>query len=141
MNYLSARDVLVIHARIVEKTGGSQGVRDVGLLESAMAAPRQSFDGDDLHGGVFMKAAVLFQKLAANHPFVDGNKRTAVAVASRFLYINNYQLNVSRSELVEFTVRVVEDDLDRTAIAEWLEEVSSRNFDMQNSDINSGNGT
>jgi death-on-curing protein len=121
MNYVSAKDVLVIHARIIDETGGSQGVRDVGLLESAVGAVSQTFDGEDLHEGVFLKGAVLLKKLTSNHAFVDGNKRTAFTAATRFLYINDYKLAAKNNELVAFMVRVVEESLETETIADWLE--------------------
>jgi len=124
MEYVSAQAVLVIHARIIDETGGSHGLRDVGRVESAVSAPKQSFAGDEVYSGLFAKAAVLFKKLASYHPFVDGNKRTAIATASRFLCKNGYRLSVSQKKMVAFTVRVVEDGLEIDAIAEWLKEHS-----------------
>lgn len=126
MEYVSAQAVLVIHARIIDATGGSHGVRDVGQIESAVTAPKQSFGGEEVYEEVFTKAAVLFKKLASYHPFVDGNKRTAVATASRFLYKNGHELSVPQKEMVTFTVQVVEDGLEIDAIAEWLEENSKQ---------------
>jgi len=120
LKYIDAQAVLVIHAKIIDKTGGSHGVRDVGMLESAVGAPRQSFDGKDLHQGVFTKAAVLFKKLASNHPFVDGNKRTAFAATARFLFMNGCIIEADETAVVNFTVRVVEKDLDIDQIADWL---------------------
>jgi death-on-curing protein len=124
MEHISAQAVLVIHARIIDATGGSHGVRYVGHIESAVSAPKQSFGGEAVYTDLFTKAAVLFKKLASYHPFVDGNKRTAVATAARFLYKNGYELSVSQEDMVAFTVRVVEDGLEVDAIAEWLEENS-----------------
>lgn len=126
MRYVSAKDVLVIHARIVEKTGGSQGVCDVGMLESAVAAPQKSFEGKDLYQGVFTKAAVLFKKLASNHPFVDGNKRTAFTMSARFLFMNGYTIEADETAVVNFTVRIVEKNLDIDQIADWLSKNAKR---------------
>jgi len=88
MNYLTAEQVLFIHARIIEETGGAHGVRDLGLLESAAARPQATFDGEDLYPDLFTKAAALMHALIQNHPFVDGNKRTGTVAAGLFLEIN-----------------------------------------------------
>lgn len=126
MRYLKPKEVLVIHARIIDQTGGSQGVRDVGLLESAVMGPQQSFGGKEVHEGVFAKAAALLERIASHHAFVDGNKRTAIAAAARFLYVNNYKLSASQEVIVNFMVQVVEEKLDHDAIATWLETHSEK---------------
>ena len=120
VKYIDAQAVLVIHAKIIDKTGGSHGVRDIGLVESAVAAPRQSFGGKKLYESVFAKAGVLFKKLAGHHPFVDGNKRTAFVSTARFLHRNGCKITAANNNVIDFTVRVVEDELEVEEIAEWL---------------------
>lgn len=83
--YLTPQQVLFIHARLIATTGGEHGVRDVGLLASAVARPQATFDGADLYPDLSEKAAALMDSLTRNHPFVDGNKRTAIAAAALFL--------------------------------------------------------
>src|SRR5688572_20333207 len=81
VKYLSPQQVLAIHDQMIKRFGGSSGIRDVGLLESAVARPKATFDGNDLYPSIFQKAAALLQSLLKNHPFVDGNKRTALTSA------------------------------------------------------------
>lgn len=105
--YLSAQQVLFIHARLIVEAGGGRGVRDVGLLESAVARPRATFDGIDLYPTLFDKAAALMESLILNHPFVDGNKRVAITAASLFMLRNGRRVVVGNDELEQFTLQVV----------------------------------
>jgi death-on-curing protein len=120
VKYIGAQAVLVIYAKIIDKTGGSHGVRDIGLVESAVAAPRQSFGGKKLYESVFAKAGVLLKKLAGHHPFVDGNKRTAFVSTALFLHRNGRKITTADNDVIDFTVRVVEDELEVEEIAGWL---------------------
>lgn len=126
MKYLTPQQVLAIHFRVTKRTGGSQGVRDLGLLESAVYRPQASFDGKDLYVGVFNKAAALLQSLLKNHPFVDGNKRTALTCAGVFLKINGYKLVNARKEEVEFAIKVDNEHLGLEEIASWLRKNSRK---------------
>ena len=92
MNYLSAEQILFIHARLIEETGGRHGVRDLSMLLSALGRPQASFDDQDLYPDLFSKAAALMDSLIRNHPFVDGNKRTGATAAGVFLRRNGYRL-------------------------------------------------
>lgn len=122
MKYLSEEDVLKIHKRIIDKTGGSHGVRDLGGLSSALNRPRASFDNKDLYEDIFSKAAALFLSLINNHPFVDGNKRISITATSRFLYLNGYKLKASNKEVVKFCFRIVKEDSEVKRVADWLKE-------------------
>lgn len=124
MKYLSVYDILAIHYGIIEATGGSHGVREVGLLNSAAERPKMKFDGKDLYPSVFDKAAVYFESLTKHHVFIDGNKRTAFAAAARFLFVNNYELTASNSEVEKFVLRAVVDKLDSAEITKWLKKNS-----------------
>lgn len=99
MRYLTAEQVLYIHHVVAE----GSGVRDEGAIRSAVARPRGTFDGKDLYGTVCAKAAALFQSLLKNHPFVDGNKRTAITAAGLFLEHNGRRLTATNEELEAFT--------------------------------------
>jgi death-on-curing protein len=125
MNYLTIYQVLFLHARIVAETGGSQGMHDLGLLESALARPRASFEGVDLYPDLFAKAAALMDSLVHNHAFVDGNKRTAIAAASIFLRQNGWQLRASNAELESFTLHVARTKPSLSEMNAWLEAHSS----------------
>ncbi|MFQ5855792.1 MAG: type II toxin-antitoxin system death-on-curing family toxin [Anaerolineae bacterium] len=120
MNYLTGVQVLFLHARLIEETGGSHGVRDVALLESAVARPRATFGGEDLYPDLFSKAAALMDSLIRNHPFIDGNKRTGIAAAALFLRQNGRRLTATNPELETFTLYVAESGPDISEIAEWL---------------------
>ena len=87
-NFVSKTMVLSIHARQIERFGGTPGVRDEGLLESALAQPQATFGGDFLHPTISEQAAAYLYHIAMNHPFIDGNKRTAFAVMDTFLRLN-----------------------------------------------------
>lgn len=111
---------------MIKRFGGSGGLRDLGLLESTVGRPQASFDGDDLYKTIFDKAAALFQSLLKNHPFVDGNKRTALASSGIFLKINGYRLTNTHEEEVEFAVSVDNQNLSFEEIAQWLEKNSKK---------------
>lgn len=121
MNYLTPEQILFLHARLIEETGGSHGLRDLGLLESAAARPQATFGGQDLYPGLFSKAAALMDSLIHNHPFVDGNKRTGVTASALFLLHNSYRLTATNSELEVFTRRVADFRPDISEIADWLQ--------------------
>lgn len=122
MRYLTARQVLYLHFRIIETTGGSHGIRDLGLLLAALGRPQGTFSGHDLYPSLTSKSAALLESLALNHPFVDGNKRTAIASAGLLLRMNGLNLIAGNSELEDFVVGVVVDRPSTDAIALWLDE-------------------
>jgi death-on-curing protein len=121
MNYLTIEQILFLHARLIEETGGSHGVRDLGLLESAVARPQTTFGGTDLYPDLISKAAALLESLIRNHPFLDGNKRTGIAAAALFLLRNGRRLTASNSELETFTLYVTESRPDLSKITTWLQ--------------------
>lgn len=124
MNYLSVQDLIYINQAVVNASGGSIGVRDVGLIDSAVNRPRATFGDDDLYSSLFDKAAALFHSVIFNHAFLDGNKRTAVASAAQLLYLNGFELITSEKELESFTMKIVEERLELDKIAKWLEKYS-----------------
>ncbi len=122
MNYLTAEQVLFIHSRLISETGGKHGVRDLGLLESAVARPQATFDDKELYPDLFTKAAALMDSLINNHPFVDGNKRTGLTAAGLFLRINGWKLSASQEELEAWTMRVALKQVEIAKLASWLQE-------------------
>jgi len=126
MNYLTAEQVLFIHARLIVETGGAHGVRELGLLLSAVARPQATFDGQDLYPDLFSKAAALLESLVGNHAFVDGNKRTAITAAGLFLSINGYRLTASSQELENFTLQCAQRLVSLEQMTVWLESHSKR---------------
>jgi len=126
VKYPTAQDILILHAKLVYETGGSHGVRDVGLLKSIAERPKQKLYGKNAYLSVFEKAAVYLEGLANYHVFVDGNKRSAVAVSAMFLFINGYDLDVSNKELVKFALAVVNEKPEIKVIAKWLKTNSKK---------------
>jgi death-on-curing protein len=122
MKYLTLEQVLFLHARLIDETGGSHGIRDTGLLESAVARPQATFEGRDLYADPFSKAAALMHSLISNPPFVDGNKRTGMAAAALLLRANGFRLEASNPELEAFALRVARGESDAAEAAVWLEE-------------------
>ena len=120
MKYLSAEQILFIHARLVAETGGSHGVRDLPRLESAVMRPQATFDGKELYPDIFLKAAALLDSLVNNHPFMDGNKRTGISAAVLFLQANGRRLTAGNAELEEFTLQVAVSHPDLAVLAEWF---------------------
>ncbi len=119
-NYLDEADVLVIHHKIIENTGGSHGIRDLGLIKGALARPQSASFGKELFPTVFEKAASYLESIARNHPFVDGNKRTAFALAVRFTETNGFIFDATNKEVEDFVVRVITDHINTEGIALWL---------------------
>jgi death-on-curing protein len=109
-----------MHARLIQCTGGSGGVRDMGLLESALARPQATFEGEDLYPDLWDKAADLMESLIKNHPFVDGNKRSALTAVGLFLELNGYTLTASNEEVLEFTQRAAVGEVNIESMAVWL---------------------
>lgn len=124
MNYLTAEQVLFIHARSIAETGGAHGVLDLGLLQSAVARPRVTFDKQDLYPGLFLKAAALLESLIGNHAFVDGNKRTAITSVGLFLRLNGYRLKARNQQLETFTLECAQHLVSLDQMALWLENQS-----------------
>ena len=122
--FLTAEQVLFIHSRLVSETGGAHGLRDIGLLLSAVARPKASFDQQDLYPTLHAKAAELFESLISNHPFIDGNKRTAITAAGMFLHINGYRLNAANTEVAAFTLACAQGVIPFLEIIAWFEQHS-----------------
>lgn len=124
--YLTAEEILFLHHVIIEDFGGSQGVRDENRLLSVVGAPRQQVFSKELYETVHEKAAVLLRNIIGDHPFVDGNKRTAITVCGVFLARNNYILACKPKELEDFAVQIATDHLTVKQIANWLKEHSKK---------------
>lgn len=107
---------------VIDAAGGSHGIRDVGLLESAVIRPQASFGGQDLYPGILDKAAALVHSLLMNHMFVDGNKRTAMYSCMTFLELNDYKFTATNKQVVNFAIRIENDKLSLEEIVKWLKE-------------------
>lgn len=126
IEFLSVDDVLELHAMLIERFGGSPGLRDQALLESAIAQPVASFGGEHLHVDLFSMAAAYLFHIVSNHPFVDGNKRTGLLAALVFLDDNGVTLNKGSSELYELTMRVAASGASKSEVAQLLEHLASQ---------------
>lgn len=115
--FLTLDEVLAIHADQIRRYGGSHGVRDMGLLSSALAMPQASFGGVYLHTSLAEMAAAYLFHVAQNHPFVDGNKRAALAAALAFIWINDHRLKAGEDEVTELVMSIAAGSLGKADAA------------------------
>ena len=120
MRFLPKPFVLHYHRRIIDLFGGSHGIRDEGLLDSALAQPEASFGGELLHRDLSEMAAAYAFHIAKNHPFIDGNKRMAAICMGTFLEVNGQPLRVDEAELYLVMMAIAEGRLDKHGLAGWL---------------------
>lgn len=120
MVFLTLDDILESHQNQINIYGGSHGIRDIGLLESAIAQPEACFGGQYLHADVFEMAATYLYHLVMNHPFVDGNKRVGLEASLIFLDINDVSLTASDEELVELVLKTIAGQVGKPQIAEFF---------------------
>lgn len=113
-------DILELHNKSINDFGGSNGTRDIGLLESAIARPFQTFGGEDLYPTIFEKAAALGESLIINHPFVDGNKRTGMLAMAGLLIEHNLYLTAASEDLYNFVINISTGSISFEKIVEWL---------------------
>ena len=129
MNYLGYKQTLWLYRRVVEETGGTFGIRDEGQLQSALARPRASFVGQDLYPTLFEKAAAIAESLARNHPFVDGNKRMALACFRAMLKMNGFQVVCSQEAKVTLILNIIGRQVTVQDVADWLAKHSERSHE------------
>lgn len=122
IRYLTLIEVLELHRKILEQSGGAAGIPDIGLLESAIAQPRMTFGGEDLYPSLLEKAAALGFSIIINHPFVDGNKRTGHAATEAFLVLNGLEINASVDEQERVVLAIASGKLEREVFVEWLQQ-------------------
>jgi death-on-curing protein len=131
IEFLALHEVLEVHANQIQLYGGSEGIRDQGLLEAALAQPEATFGGEYLHKSIFEMAAAYFYHLVQNHPFIDGNKRVGTASAVVFLSINGYELNpdldkpdskTKRTKFEKVVLSVASGEIKKPEIARFFEE-------------------
>lgn len=120
--YLNLQDALVIHKILIDRYGGSDGVRDMGALESALYRPQSGYYEDTIQ-----EAAALLESLAINHPFIDGNKRVAFGVTDVFLRLNGYRLTSNSSDIYKTMIDLFESGTFRYDMLEpWLRRITTR---------------
>jgi len=120
LEFLTLDEVLALHAEQVERYGGSDGLRDLALLESALATPRATFGLEYLHASLPEMAAAYLFHLVRNHPFVDGNKRTGLAAAIAFLGLNGLWLDADPGELTEQVLGVARGTATKADVAVFI---------------------
>jgi len=119
--FLSISQVLDIHQDEINSFGGTFAVRDEGLLDSALAQPQATFGGELLHPTIGEQAAAYLYHLAMNHPFIDGNKRTAFAVMDTFITLNGYSLNLSEEQAYNLVIQVVQRQISKEELSAFME--------------------
>lgn len=122
MRYLSLPEVLDLHEKLMESTGGTRGLRDLAALESALAQPHVTFGGTDLYPNLMAKAAALCFSLVMNHPFVDGNKRTGHAAMETFLVLNGHELDAPVDEQERTILALAAGTLRRDEFTAWVQQ-------------------
>jgi death on curing protein len=115
-------DILQVHQFSINKYGGSNGVRDMGGLESAVARLFQTFGGEDLYLTIFEKAVALAESLIVNHPFIDGNKRTGFLAMASLLEEDGYLLNATQEHAYHFTIKILTGEAKFEQIVAWLKQ-------------------
>lgn len=122
--FLTLAEVIEIHKDQIDRYGGSAGIRDMNLLSSAVAEPYASFGGQFLHSDIFEMASVYAYHLSKNHPFIDGNKRTALASALIFLELNGISITDTKGELYDAMIRLVTGNLSKADFSSILKRLS-----------------
>jgi death-on-curing protein len=125
MIYLSFEQIIKLHDALIDKFGGLLGIRERGLLESALVAPMMVVFGEELHKTIYNKAAAYLFYIAKNHAFLDGNKRTAAAAALSFLRANGKSPKYDVDDFLEFVVSVAEGQADLDTISNYFEKICS----------------
>jgi death-on-curing protein len=120
MRYLSLPEILELHDKIIEFSGGARGIRDMGALESTINQPRITFNLTDLYPDILTKAAALCFFLVKNHPFIDGNKRIGHAAMETFLILNGFEIEASVDEQEKIILDLAAGKLNREDFSIWL---------------------
>ena len=122
MSSVTADDVIALHALVIQKSGGIDGLRDRSVLESAISAPLQSFGGTDLFPGDIDKIARIGYGLASNHAFLDGNKRIGAMVMQLLLKWNGYALQLQEGELADMFISIASGAAHETDLRKWIQQ-------------------
>jgi death-on-curing protein len=122
MRYLTLKETLDLHQRIIDQSGGLSGIRDLGSLQSALAQPVMTFEGEDLYPTLIEKASALAFSILNNHPFLDGNKRIGHAVMETFLLLNGSEVRATVSEQENVILGLADGKISREKFTDWLRE-------------------
>jgi death on curing protein len=118
--FLTPEEVVELHGVSIKRFSGESGLRDAGLMESAVMALQQTFDGDFLYHTIYEMAAALWHGLVCNHPFVDGNKRVGALAADVFLLANGIEMTFENKDVIELTLRLATSSLSRSELADMI---------------------
>ena len=121
MIVLTKEEILSLHAKLIRKTGGLSGVRDMGLLESVIVNCMQTFNEAELYPTIIEKAAITAFSLCKNHPFIDGKKRIAVLTMLMILRLNQVEISYTQQELIDFGLNIADNMLNYEGIVSWIE--------------------
>jgi death on curing protein len=124
--FIPAELVLTIHADLLQRYGGQPGLRDSGLLESALAQPRMTAGGKEIHKALFEKAAAYGFHVCNNHPFIDGNKRVAFVLMDIFLQKNGWEIISSEEEAYTVMISLASGKLSKAQLVSWLKDHTAR---------------
>jgi death-on-curing protein len=122
MRHLGLAEVIALHRLIIQTSGGSHGIRDLGALEAAVAQPRMTFGGDDLFPTLEEKVAALGFSLVNNHPFIDGNKRVGHAAMETFLVLNGFEIEGDVDAQENLMLGLASGQISRAELLRWLQE-------------------
>lgn len=120
MRYLTLAEVLDLHRLVIEATGGADGIRDLGALESALAQPKATFDMNDLYPSLVDKAAALCFSIVQGHAFIDGNKRTGHAAMAVYLFLNGVDIDATVDEQEQVMLTLASSQMNRLQFTDWL---------------------
>ena len=123
VSFLTLAEVVAIHSDQIGRYGGEAGIRDMGLLESAIAQPQVSFSGEWLHSDIWSMAAAYAFHISQNHPFFDGNKRTALASALVFLRMHGIRIRDPKSTLIDVMYQVAKGEIDKVKLAAFFKKL------------------
>ena len=126
--FLTLDEVFEIHKEMIAQYSGSHGIRDKGLLESAVATPKASFGGDYVHSNIFEMAAAYLFHIVKNHPFIDGNKRTGAMAAFAFLKLNKLTLVAEENQFERTVLSVAENKIEKREIAEFFKKHCKKSY-------------
>ena len=117
---INVDEVIRIHDILIDEFGGSKGIRDINLLDSAINRPFQTFDKKDLYPSPVEKSAAIFESLIINHPFIDGNKRIAYVLMRLVLLQYNLDINANQDEKYNFVIKAAKGELNYESIKNWI---------------------
>ena len=125
INFIPKNIILYFHQKLIETYGGTTGIRDEKLLDSALEQPKATYQGKYLHDNIYKMAAAYGYHLCNNHPFIDGNKRIALVAMDVFLQINGFEISTSEKNAYKIIIKLSKSELTKNELEEWLKNYTS----------------